>query len=93
MLVSIGRSDYGGRDLVDRVRARSVCQVFLNVLRNAAEAIDGAGEIRIRSAQVNDRVAGEIADAGCGIEPERLHLSFTSRRDVILARATPDLHQ
>ena len=52
-------------------------QVFLNILVNAAQAIDGEGTIRIRtSAQEGDFVRIEIADDGKGIDAENLSRIF-----------------
>ena len=48
-------------------------QVFLNLVTNAAQAIEGRGEIVIRSeARDDDRIAVAISDTGCGISPENL---------------------
>ena len=56
-------------------------QVFLNLLINAAQAIpDGAAdrhEIRVGSTALGpDRVAIEVRDTGCGIQPEHLARIF-----------------
>ena len=42
-------------------------QVFLNLITNAADAIDDQGEVLIRSWTENDQVSVSIADTGCGI--------------------------
>jgi signal transduction histidine kinase len=48
-------------------------QVFLNLLTNAAHAIEEHGEIVVRTAPHGDaHVAVTIADNGCGISPENL---------------------
>jgi two-component system NtrC family sensor kinase len=48
-------------------------QVFLNLLTNAAHAIEDHGEIVVRTAPHGDaHVAVTIADNGCGISPENL---------------------
>jgi len=46
-------------------------QVFLNLLTNAAQAIEDKGEIIITTKRVGaDHIAISIADTGCGIPPE-----------------------
>ena len=48
-------------------------QVFLNIITNAAQAIEGQGEIVITTKRYDaDRVAIAIADTGCGIPEENL---------------------
>ncbi|MFA7268386.1 MAG: PAS domain S-box protein [Sterolibacterium sp.] len=47
-------------------------QVFMNLLVNAAQAIDSKGTVTIRTGQEGDRVWVEIADTGRGIPPENL---------------------
>lgn len=51
-------------------------QVFMNLLQNAAQAIEGEGDIRVRTADDNGNVSVEIADNGCGIAPEHLARIF-----------------
>lgn len=52
-------------------------QVFVNLLANAADAVDGEGKIRVATACVGaDRVAVEVEDDGCGIDPETLERIF-----------------
>jgi two-component system NtrC family sensor kinase len=47
-------------------------QVFLNLLTNAAQAIEGQGTITVRTALEHDHIAIEIADDGCGIAADVL---------------------
>jgi two-component system NtrC family sensor kinase len=47
-----------------------VNQVFMNLLVNAAQAIDGRGTIVVRSATEGDQVWVEIEDTGKGMPPE-----------------------
>ncbi len=48
-------------------------QVFLNLISNAAQAIDGRGEIVIRTSMHDeDHVAIGVSDSGCGISEENL---------------------
>ena len=51
-------------------------QVFLNLLINAAQAIDGHGTITISTGCDRDTVWVRIADSGCGIDPTHLHRIF-----------------
>jgi signal transduction histidine kinase len=46
-------------------------QVFLNLVTNAAQAIDGMGDIVLRTERRGeDRIAVSISDTGCGMPPE-----------------------
>ncbi|HYD79916.1 MAG TPA: ATP-binding protein [Paucimonas sp.] len=51
-------------------------QVFLNLLINAAQAIEGQGTITIQTGAEEEAVWVEIADTGKGIEPECLGRIF-----------------
>lgn len=51
-------------------------QVFLNLLINAAQAIEEQGEVRVSTRRENQSVVIEIADSGSGIPPERLGRIF-----------------
>ncbi len=51
-------------------------QVFLNLLVNAAQAIEQRGTIIVRSGLEDDRVYVEIEDTGCGIPQENLNRIF-----------------
>jgi two-component system, NtrC family, sensor kinase len=51
-------------------------QVFMNILVNAAQAIEKSGEIHIRTDQVDGVVEVRISDTGCGISPENLSRIF-----------------
>src|ERR1700730_5201101 len=46
-------------------------QVFMNILNNAQQAIDGEGDIFLGTWQDGDRVCVSIRDTGCGI-PEAI---------------------
>jgi signal transduction histidine kinase len=52
-------------------------QVFMNLLINAGQAIEGKGDIFIRSFIEENNVVIEIEDTGSGIEPENLAQIFT----------------
>ncbi len=45
-------------------------QVFLNLLKNGIQALDGKGELSISSSHGDDRIVVEISDNGAGIAPE-----------------------
>ena len=51
-------------------------QVFLNLLKNAGEAIEGKGEIRITTFEDQDIMCIQISDTGRGIPPEQLGRIF-----------------
>ena len=51
-------------------------QVFLNILNNARQAIDGKGTISITTCQIGEEVHVEIGDSGTGIAPEHLEKIF-----------------
>lgn len=53
-------------------------QVFVNLLLNAAHAIDREGiiEIRTRPDSTGEQVVIEVQDSGCGIHPEHLNKIF-----------------
>ncbi|MEM2126431.1 MAG: ATP-binding protein, partial [Candidatus Methanosuratincola sp.] len=52
-------------------------QVFVNLLNNAAEAIEGPGTITITTRARNGQVEISIADTGCGIPEEHMDKLFT----------------
>ena len=45
-------------------------QVFMNLLTNAVQAIDGHGVITVRTGASDGEVWVEVEDDGCGISPE-----------------------
>lgn len=51
-------------------------QVFMNLLVNAAHAIDGCGRITLRTGYDDDVVWVEVEDTGKGIRPEHLSRIF-----------------
>ena len=51
-------------------------EVFLNLLRNAKEAIDGEGTIYLSAERGNDILIIQISDNGCGIPEEHLDSIF-----------------
>ena len=52
-------------------------QVFVNLLNNAAEAIEGAGTIRLTTRLAGSSVVVNVADTGCGMPEENLGRLFT----------------
>ena len=61
------------------VRAQPVClqQVLMNLILNAREAmLPQGGKMTISASQTQDSVIIEVADTGCGIEPENLAKIF-----------------
>ncbi|MCF8168693.1 MAG: PAS domain-containing protein [Rhodoferax sp.] len=51
-------------------------QVFMNLLVNAAHAIEGSGTITVRTGQDDTQVWVEVEDTGKGIKPEHLGRIF-----------------
>jgi two-component system NtrC family sensor kinase len=51
-------------------------QVFMNLLVNAIQAIDGQGAIRIRLAVEDRWLRVDVEDSGAGIAPEHLSRIF-----------------
>jgi signal transduction histidine kinase len=67
--------DYGDLPPV-RCFSGQLNQVFLNLLMNACDAIDGQGTIRIRTRPGDGSVLLDFSDDGGGIEPELLGRIF-----------------
>jgi len=67
--------DPGNLALVE-CNAPQINQVFRGLLLNAAQAIDGTGEIRVVTRAADGWVEVEIADTGHGITPENLGRIF-----------------
>ncbi len=52
-------------------------QVFLNIIKNAFEAMEGAGgELSVRSFKDDTNVIVEVTDTGTGIQPDTIPLIF-----------------
>ncbi len=67
--------DYGDLPPVECYPSR-VNQVFMNLLHNAIQAMDGKGTLTIRTRPDGDSVVIEISDTGKGIEPKHLAKIF-----------------
>ena len=53
-----------------------LAQVFLNLLVNAAQAIEERGTVTVRTLREGDDVRIEVTDTGCGVAREDLHRIF-----------------
>lgn len=51
-------------------------QAVLNLLKNAVQAMQGGGTLRVRTWSTGDRVRVEVSDTGCGIPPDVLPRIF-----------------
>lgn len=54
-----------------------LCQVFMNLILNASQAIHENGDIFVESGTQGNGVRVLIRDNGCGIKPEHLPMIFT----------------
>jgi signal transduction histidine kinase len=93
-LTMLGRQVLGGvtveRDYdpaVPRIEAYAgeLNQVWTNLIDNAADAMNGAGTLRLRTRPVGDHVVVEIGDTGAGMTPEvaaRAFDAFFTTKDV-----------
>lgn len=57
-------------------QARSLNQVFLNLLTNAVQAIEGEGRITVKTAVEDERIRIDITDDGAGIPEDDLDRIF-----------------
>ncbi|GEM_PF-4529852 len=55
---------------------RELSQVFMNILINAAQAIENRGEIELRTWNENNHVCIRIQDTGCGMTQEQISKIF-----------------
>ena len=69
------RKEYGDIPLT-RCNLGELNQVFMNLLVNAAQAIETKGEIIVRTGRENGFIFVTIADNGCGIPADKLHRIF-----------------
>ncbi|MCB2184067.1 MAG: hypothetical protein KQH63_18740 [Desulfobulbaceae bacterium] len=66
---------YGDIPLVDCIPDR-IGQVFLNLMNNSVQAMDGKGTLKIRTWQDHDNIHISFADTGCGISKENMPRIF-----------------
>jgi signal transduction histidine kinase len=69
------RKEYGNLPLVECLPSQ-INQVFVNMLVNAAQAIEQHGEIVVRTGAESGKVWIEIGDNGSGIAPDNLKRIF-----------------
>ena len=55
---------------------RELEQVLLNLLINAAQAIEGVGTVRVATSRCGDEVEIAVSDTGCGIPAEVMERIF-----------------
>ena len=55
-----------------KVNREELQQVFINLINNAIDAMDGSGKISIRTFEKDNNILVRIADTGKGISPENL---------------------
>jgi signal transduction histidine kinase len=59
-----------------RASARHLQQVFLNLVTNAAQAIEPTGTIRVQTSRAPEGVLVRVTDDGCGMAPDVLERVF-----------------
>jgi signal transduction histidine kinase len=70
-------TDYGAIPLCE-CDPQQMGQVFLNLLINAGQAIEGEGKVTVRTRRDGDAILVSISDTGSGIAPEHWDKIFTS---------------
>jgi two-component system sensor histidine kinase HydH len=70
------RHSLAAEPLICRVDAGALKQVLLNLLINAQQAMDGGGELMIRTQRRSDKAVVQVSDTGRGIPAERLATIF-----------------
>lgn len=63
---------YAEGELIVKGNVGKLHQVFTNIIINAIHAVDGYGEIRIKTNRNKDFVEISTEDNGCGINPENI---------------------
>ncbi len=72
--ITINR-DYGSLPLVHCLPGR-ISQVFLNIMHNGIQAMDGQGQLTIKTEYRNERVHLLFSDTGCGITEDDMPKIF-----------------
>jgi PAS domain S-box-containing protein len=67
------QKNYASTELTLLGNSGKLHQVFLNILKNAIQSIDGEGRITITTTETPNIVMVEISDTGMGIEPNIMH--------------------
>ncbi len=68
--------DYGELPPIECL-AGQLNQVFMNLIANARDAVNGRGSVTVRTRALGaDRIAVEIEDDGCGLDPSTLERIF-----------------
>jgi two-component system NtrC family sensor kinase len=68
-------TEFGDLPII-RANPQQLNQVFVNILVNAAQAIEGMGEIRIKTEALDKFIEISISDTGCGIPEENVARIF-----------------
>ena len=55
---------------------QQINQIFMNLLVNAAQAIETHGEIKVKTWEENGRICASVSDTGCGIPSELFNRIF-----------------
>lgn len=69
------RKEYAGIPEIECIPSQ-INQVFMNLLINAGQAIDGPGSVTLRTGSDSVHVWAEVCDSGSGIAPETLDRIF-----------------
>jgi signal transduction histidine kinase len=78
------RRDYGSLPLVHCLPGR-MSQVFLNIMNNGIQAMDGTGQLTIKTEHKNEHVHIIFSDTGCGIHAHdmpKIFDPFFTNKDV-----------
>lgn len=68
--------ELGGDSPLVRVEPDKLHQVLVNLLLNAADAMDGKGRVRIHVSQDSERVVVLVHDSGPGLSPQAIERLF-----------------
>jgi two-component system sensor histidine kinase AtoS len=70
----VNEADTALKVLADADKMR---QVFLNIVLNAVQSINGGGEVRVTAEAAENTVVIAVSDTGCGMTPEQLGQVFS----------------